>query len=160
MSYCLTREQLLADLHQAYVDARRHKRQKPYQRHFERNVVSNLVCEVRQGVGFLGAFLKPGRRYVNNNTLTRMKPKISRLSSKSEPRKLLSTINSYLGLLSHYKSYHIRQTLFGNLAFVYQYGCYHRGMDKLQLINDGYRERAALLDGSTPVQADLLLARK
>ena len=43
----LTREQLLADLHQAYLDARRHKRQKPYQQHFERHAEANLkqLCD-------------------------------------------------------------------------------------------------------------------
>lgn len=42
MPYQLTREQLLADLHQAYYDARRHKRQKSYQQHFERHAEANL----------------------------------------------------------------------------------------------------------------------
>ena len=37
MAYRLTQEQLLADLHRAYYDARRHKRSKPYQQHFERD---------------------------------------------------------------------------------------------------------------------------
>ena len=42
MSYKLTREQLLADLHQAYLDARRHKRSKPYLQNFERYSDENL----------------------------------------------------------------------------------------------------------------------
>ena len=47
MAYTLTREQLLADLHQAYYDARRHKREKPYQQHFERCAEANLerLCD-------------------------------------------------------------------------------------------------------------------
>lgn len=47
MSFRLTREQLLADLHQAYLDARRHKRQKSYQQHFERHAEANLqhLCD-------------------------------------------------------------------------------------------------------------------
>lgn len=39
----LTRERLLADLRQAYFDARRHKRQKPYQQRFEARWEANLV---------------------------------------------------------------------------------------------------------------------
>ena len=39
----LTRERLLADLRQAYFDARRHKRNKPYQQRFEANLEQNLV---------------------------------------------------------------------------------------------------------------------
>jgi len=47
MSYQLTREKLLDDLHQAYYDARRHKRQKPYQQRFERDAEANLevLCD-------------------------------------------------------------------------------------------------------------------
>ncbi len=45
--FTLTREQLLADLVQAYYDARRHKRSKPYQQHFEAHWEENLqtLCE-------------------------------------------------------------------------------------------------------------------
>ena len=39
----LTRERLLADLRQAYFDARRHKRNKPYQRRFEADWENNLA---------------------------------------------------------------------------------------------------------------------
>lgn len=41
--YRLTRESLLADLRQAYYDARRHKRGKPYQIRFEVDMENNLV---------------------------------------------------------------------------------------------------------------------
>ncbi len=46
-TFTLVREQLLADLVVAYHDARRHKRNKPYQQHFERNWETNLqeLCE-------------------------------------------------------------------------------------------------------------------
>ncbi len=45
--FTLTRELLLADLYQAYYDARRHKRNKPYQRRFEANLDKNLreLCD-------------------------------------------------------------------------------------------------------------------
>ena len=35
-------DQILFDLHIAYLDARRHKRNKPYQIDFEKNLKSNL----------------------------------------------------------------------------------------------------------------------
>lgn len=43
----LTRERLFADLRQAYYDARRHKRNKPYQLHFEAHLEENLesLCD-------------------------------------------------------------------------------------------------------------------
>ena len=47
MSFTLSREQLLADLYQAYYDARRHKRNKPYQLRFESHLDDNLnaLCD-------------------------------------------------------------------------------------------------------------------
>lgn len=47
MAFVLTREQLLADLHQAYLDARRHKRQKAYQLRFESAAKAELeaLCD-------------------------------------------------------------------------------------------------------------------
>lgn len=47
MSFKLSREQLLADLYQAYLDARRHKRNKPYQQRFEAHLERNLnaLCD-------------------------------------------------------------------------------------------------------------------
>ena len=47
MSFTLSREQLLADLYQAYYDARRHKRYKAYQLRFEAHLEDNLqnLCE-------------------------------------------------------------------------------------------------------------------
>lgn len=45
--FTLSREQLLADLYQAYLDARRHKRNKPYQQRFEAHLERNLnvLCD-------------------------------------------------------------------------------------------------------------------
>ena len=47
MTFTLSREQLLADLYQAYYDARRHKRHKPYQLRFEADLERNLnaLCD-------------------------------------------------------------------------------------------------------------------
>ena len=42
MEYRLTYEDLVADLHTAYLDARRHKRRKPYQLRFETRVEKHL----------------------------------------------------------------------------------------------------------------------
>lgn len=50
MAFVLTHEQLLVDMHQAYFDARRHKRQKAYQLRFERSaeaVLSARYVQVR-----------------------------------------------------------------------------------------------------------------
>lgn len=99
----------------------------------ELNTGKTRICDVRLGIDFLEAYIKPHRRYVSNNTLGRMKPKIIRLTQINVPEKMRCTLNSYLGLLSHYKSYHLRQTLFRNLSFAYHYGYYHKGITKFVL---------------------------
>lgn len=70
------------------------------------------LCDVRQGVEFLGAFLKPWRRYVSNATLRRMKPKIRRLATFTDRDRLLSTMNSLLGVLGHYCTLRLQRSLF------------------------------------------------
>lgn len=101
----------------------------------ELNAGKTRICDVRYGVDFLGAYLKPCRKYINNVTLRRIKITCSKLSDVNNPYKLRSTLNSYLGLLSHYRSYHIRQTLSQSHMFVYRYGYYHKGIDKYLLIS-------------------------
>ena len=68
------------------------------------------IREVRQGVEFLGAFLKPYRDYVSNNTLERMTKKIQEIDLRNE-EKAVRTIDSYLGILSHTASRHIATDL-------------------------------------------------
>ena len=52
---------------------------------------------------------------------------------ESEKYLVIQLPDSYLGLLSHYKSYHLRQAFFRNLSFVYHYGYFHNGITKFVL---------------------------
>lgn len=99
----------------------------------EVNGSKTMICDARKGVQFLGAFLKPHRRYVAGGSLRRMKKKVTRLNKCDSPSMLRSTINSYLGLLSHYSSYRIRRDMFFNMPFVHRYGHYLSGMRKYVL---------------------------
>lgn len=69
------------------------------------------VIDVRYGVGFLGAFVKPFRTYVSNSTLRRMLLSISKLNM-NDKESVYRSVNSYLGSLRHYKSYRIRSAMF------------------------------------------------
>lgn len=79
-----------------------------------------ILC-VRQGVEFLGAYLKPWRRYVGNMCLRRMTRKLKALNqsvSRYDPShheetylRLRASINSFLGVLSHYRSKALRTKL-------------------------------------------------
>lgn len=70
----------------------------------------------KNGVAFLGTFIKPNytvcSRRVKNNFVDCLK-KYANLAnvhklSKEEKQKCLSSINSYLGIMSHYKTYRFR----------------------------------------------------
>ena len=99
----------------------------------EVNEKKTVICDVRLGVGFLGAYLKPRRRYVHNVSLRRMEAKVRLLHKKNTPEQLRSSINSFLGILSHYRSYRIRRRMFYHLDYVYRYGYYLRWMRKYVL---------------------------
>ena len=80
------------------------------------------IVEVHRGVLFLGAFLKPHRQYVSNDTLRRMKRKLRILGERLErgevsPRKVEDSVNSFLGVLGHYSCWHIRRDLFADSVF-------------------------------------------
>lgn len=66
------------------------------------------IVSVRQGVEFLGAFLKPHRNYVSNATLCRMQPKIEKLSLINDVVRRHNMFCSFCGILGHYASYHLR----------------------------------------------------
>lgn len=62
------------------------------------------IRSARQGVEFLGAYLKPNRRYVSNNTLRRMQHKLPLLALETDPQRLRSRQASFRGVLSHYRT--------------------------------------------------------
>lgn len=66
----------------------------------------------RQASGeFLGAFVKPYRDYVSNKTLERIREKLQQLDL-SNAHQVTTTVNSYLGILSHSASYNLRCEIF------------------------------------------------
>jgi hypothetical protein len=71
----------------------------------------------RKGFSFLGAYIKPYRTYIANRTKKKFIQAIhqtdSLLSKKTPAKKELesirSSVNSYLGIMKHYKTYNIRK---------------------------------------------------
>ncbi len=92
------------------------------------------ICDVRQGVGFLGAYIKPGRKYIHNSCIQRMKKKITILETVENPALLLSSINSFLGVLSHYRTKRMQQRLFYSINNVWKFGFYLKTKDKLKYV--------------------------
>lgn len=78
-------------------------------------VNSDKLCvqDAYQGVDFLGAYVRPFRTYIDNRSLRRMVRHA--VQTRRQCRgKLQASVNSYLGVLSHYDSYRLRRTLFGH----------------------------------------------
>lgn len=65
------------------------------------------IRDVRLGVEFLGAYLKPYRRYVSNTSVSRMQKKLPSIESSQDPLLIRSRLNSFLGIMGHYRSWHM-----------------------------------------------------
>ncbi len=74
-----------------------------------------------EGVEFLGAFVKPYSCYISTSSLYRMRNKVKRLK-KTTTNHLEASVNSYLGVLSHYDSYHLRCLMFAHHPLLRQCG--------------------------------------
>lgn len=70
-----------------------------------------IVTDIKYGVEFLGAFVKPYRTYASNDCLRRMERNIRNMSTKDNDA-VYRSVNSFLGVLSHHKTYRIRRRLF------------------------------------------------
>lgn len=68
--------------------------------------------EIRKWVLFLGSFIKPYRTYVRRRTIGKFYQKIQELNEITDKKKIQSTINSYLWILAHHKSYRITKKVF------------------------------------------------
>ncbi len=75
------------------------------------NDCKTQICDSNHGVGFLGVYFKPFRRYIHNDSLQRIKSKIPHLSRIHAPEQMRSVVSSYLGVLSHCASYKIRRRI-------------------------------------------------
>ena len=96
------------------------------------------VYDVYNGVPFLGAFLMPGRTYVDNASLTRMKTKIDILEEKApllKPGYIESALNSYLGVLGRYQSYNLTCSLMLQEHDFSEYGVFSMDMKKFKSFN-------------------------
>ena len=86
--------------------------------HLDINKGKTIISEVKQGVEFLGAFIKPNRTYISNQSYRRIRQKLFDIDNGTiEAENPVQTINSYLGIFVHTKSLTLRQNLFDELAF-------------------------------------------
>ena len=89
MAYHLTKDHLRLELNQGKIQ----------------------IHDARHGVEFLGAFIKPDVTYISNASLNRMIRNINDMDMKDKEA-VFHSVNSFLGILSHYASFNIRCQLF------------------------------------------------
>jgi hypothetical protein len=75
------------------------------------------ITDVRQGVEFLGAYIKPFRIYTSNATLERIRRNLSQMDF-TDREAVGRTVNSYLGIMSKTASYNLRRELFFRKEFL------------------------------------------
>lgn len=76
-----------------------------------------IVTDIKYGVEFLGAFVKPYRTYASNDCLRRMERNIRNMHT-NDADAVYRSVNSFLGVLCHHKTYHIRRAMFLKKKFM------------------------------------------
>lgn len=85
-----------------------------------------------EGVEFLGAFVKPYSCYISASSLSRMRNKVGKLKN-TRTNHLEASVNSYLGVLSHYDSYHLRYLMFAHHSLLQKSGRFNYSVLKYRL---------------------------
>lgn len=70
-----------------------------------------ILSDAKNGVEFLGGFVKPFRTYISNSTLGRTLRGIREMDLNNV-NKVWRSVNSFLGMMVHYDSYNIRCRVF------------------------------------------------
>ena len=88
------------------------------------------IINIRYGVDFLGAFIKPHRTYVSSKAVKRMNRQLYDMKRYGTDKNIFCQINSFLGILSHYKSYNIKLKTFKNFRLLDKYGYFNDNFSK------------------------------
>lgn len=89
------------------------------------------IYDAKYGVDFLGAFIKPYRNYVSNDSLRHMKDTLWDLEHNTNKQtSVVNSVNSLLGVFSHYNSFNVRKDLFSNQSFLNNYGWFNNDYSK------------------------------
>jgi hypothetical protein len=89
------------------------------------------IIDVRYGVEFLGAFIKPYRTYICNRSLSRIRQEAADVMHMGRGQ-AFRTVNSLLGVMSHYSSYNLRREIFTQ-QHILRYGSFDRDMTTFTL---------------------------
>lgn len=90
--------------------------------HLEIQKKKTHIINVKYGVEFLGAFIKPYRTYISNKTVRRMNKNLHHFQVYGTDKDVKNMVNSYLGIFSHYKSNIIKKAVMNKTPKIQEYG--------------------------------------
>lgn len=105
-----------------------------------------------KGVQFTGAVVKPGRVYVANHTVNSFAFAVERLGKASELgmiddiKKNIASVNSYLGIMSHYNEYATKRRIMARLPRKFYEHCYIVGHFDVVKLKYKYTEKAIFMN--------------
>jgi retron-type reverse transcriptase len=77
---------------------------------------------IRHGVPFLGVVVKPHRTYIAHRTAGNFKRTMSMEETRTDPGRMVEVLNSYLGLMSHHKTFRLRHSVVRRNPWVFEHG--------------------------------------
>ncbi|NDV66414.1 reverse transcriptase domain-containing protein [Bacteroides sp. 224] len=95
------------------------------QEHLKLNVHPKKIYlqHYTKGALFVGAYVRPYRMYVNHRIKKNFKSRMYQLKDHgNNPVKVRDSVNSYLGVMAHYRSFKIRREIMKQHAWVFKYG--------------------------------------
>ena len=105
-----------------------------------------------KGVQFTGAVIKPDRIYVANHTINSFAFAVERLSKAAEMgmiddiNKNIASVNSYLGIMSHYNEYATKRRIMAKLPPKFYEYCYIEGHFDVVKLKYKYTEKAIFMN--------------
>lgn len=105
-----------------------------------------------KGVQFTGAIIKPGRIYVANHTINSFALAVKRLGKAAEMgmvddiKKEISSVNSYLGIMSRYNEYATKRRIMAKLPPKFYEYCYIEGHFDVVKLKYKYTEKAIFMN--------------
>ena len=105
-----------------------------------------------KGVQFTGAVIKPDRIYVANHTINSFAFAVERLCKATEMgmiddiNKNIASVNSYLGIMSHYNEYATKSRIMAKLPQKFYEYCYIEGHFDVAKLKYKYTEKAIFMN--------------
>lgn len=116
------------------------------------NEKKTYIQHYSKGVKFTGAIIKPGRIYVANHTVNSFALAVGRLGKAAEAGaiddivKEIASVNSYLGIMSHYNEYATKRRIMTQLPSEFYEYCYIEGYYEVVKLKYKYTEKAVYMN--------------